>query len=280
MALAEFNSNGQKVSWNVFKGPHPDVVFFIASAAGEFLQPFTSGSTKDYSDNIDYAVGVTLLTQWVADFDNVTIRLNQDNNPGDAQGGPSVLLEEGYDETIWSWTVSYAGMDPAYNNVFYFSVSQADGSDSFTSHYFNISERPTTTTASSSSATAAARSGTADSSASLATPSSSTTPASSELTPSPATVTVAPPSDGGTPVSTIAGMVVGIVVGTLVLVGGAWWAWKAHKRRSTTTSSAQPAGALGQQAYFGWEPKPHEADGSQVHELHGRPPVHELQDLA
>lgn len=61
--------------------------------AGDFLQPFTSGSTKDYSDNINYAVGVSILTEWVADFTNARINLNQDNKPGDAQGGPSVLLE-------------------------------------------------------------------------------------------------------------------------------------------------------------------------------------------
>lgn len=48
---------------------------------------------KDYSDNINYAVGVRIITEWVADFTNATIVLNQDNNPGDAQGGPSVVLE-------------------------------------------------------------------------------------------------------------------------------------------------------------------------------------------
>lgn len=61
--------------------------------AGDFLQPFTSGSTKDYSDNVNYAVGVGIITQWQADFSNATIVLNQDNNPGDAQGGPFRILE-------------------------------------------------------------------------------------------------------------------------------------------------------------------------------------------
>ncbi|KAI4206696.1 MAG: hypothetical protein LQ348_000853 [Seirophora lacunosa] len=245
--------------------------------AGDFLQPFTSGSTKDYSDNINYAVGVSILTEWVADFTNARINLNQDNKPGDAQGGPSVLLEEGYDEKTWRWTVSYAGIDPTYNNVFYFSVTQADGSDSFTSHYFNISERSSTTTT--SSATTARSTA---SLASLSTTSASTTPTSSELTPSPATVTVAPPSDGGTPIGTIAGMVVGIVVGSLLLVGGAWWAWKVKKRRDAPASSAQaPSTVAAGQPYSDWEPlKPYEADGNQVHELHAYAgqSIHELQD--
>lgn len=71
-------------------------IFAILTAtvkAGEFLQPWTAGSTKDYSNNINYAVGVHILTEWDADFTNATIALNQDNKPGDAQGGPTVVLE-------------------------------------------------------------------------------------------------------------------------------------------------------------------------------------------
>ena len=62
--------------------------------AGEFLQPWTAGTAKDYSDNTNYAVGVNIITEWDADFSNATINLNQDNKPGDAQGGPSVVLED------------------------------------------------------------------------------------------------------------------------------------------------------------------------------------------
>ena len=71
-------------------------IFAILTAtvkAGEFLQPWTSGSVKDYSHNINYAVGVHILTEWEADFTNATIVLNQDNKPGDAPSGPFVVLE-------------------------------------------------------------------------------------------------------------------------------------------------------------------------------------------
>lgn len=71
-------------------------VFAVLTAtvkAGEFLQPWTFGSNKDYSDNVNYAVGVKIITEWDADFSNATIALWQDNKPGDAQGGPSVVLE-------------------------------------------------------------------------------------------------------------------------------------------------------------------------------------------
>lgn len=65
-------------------------------SAGEFLQPWTAQTTgppKDYSENKNYAVGVNIIVEWVADFTNATITLWQDNKPGDAQGGPSVNLE-------------------------------------------------------------------------------------------------------------------------------------------------------------------------------------------
>lgn len=79
-------------------------------ADGRFLQPWTAGRRKDYSDNVNYAVGVQIITQWTADFSNAAIDLVQDNHPGlqiylstkkrmsnktsgDAQGGPSVNLE-------------------------------------------------------------------------------------------------------------------------------------------------------------------------------------------
>ena len=61
--------------------------------AGEFLQPWTAGLEKDYSNNIKYAVGVSIQAAWEADFTNATIVLTQDNHPGDAVTGPSVTLE-------------------------------------------------------------------------------------------------------------------------------------------------------------------------------------------
>ncbi|KAK0509988.1 hypothetical protein JMJ35_007382 [Cladonia borealis] len=103
-----------------------------AYGTDEFLQPWTfAGPAKDYSDNLYFGVGVFIQTAWVASFTNATIALTQDNNPGDARGGPSVTLEESYNKTTWGWTVSYEGMDPAYNNVFYFAVMQANGTDGF-----------------------------------------------------------------------------------------------------------------------------------------------------
>ena len=79
----------------VFTG-HILAILTATVQAGEFLQPWTAataGPPKDYSKNIEYAVGVSIKIEWVADFTNATIVLTQDNHPGDAQGGPSVTLE-------------------------------------------------------------------------------------------------------------------------------------------------------------------------------------------
>ena len=65
-----------------------------ADGTDEFLQPWTfAGPAKDYSDNLYFGVGVFIQTAWVASFTNATIALTQDNNLGDARGGPSVTLE-------------------------------------------------------------------------------------------------------------------------------------------------------------------------------------------
>ena len=83
-------------------------------------------------------------------------------------------VAESYNKTTWGWTVSYEGLDSAYSNVFYFSVSQADGADSFPSRIFNISG---TSTRTESSATAGLSAGSNTSSSTA----SSTTQASSGI---------------------------------------------------------------------------------------------------
>ena len=78
---------------NEFRLEHSTLIQDVIMSAGEFLQPWTAQTTKDYSKNKDYAVGVNIIVEWVANFTNATITLWQDNKPGDAQGGPSINLE-------------------------------------------------------------------------------------------------------------------------------------------------------------------------------------------
>ena len=79
----------------VFTG-HILIILTAAVKAGEFLQPWTAGPSqpyKDYSNNVYYTLGSFIQTAWEADYTNVIIAFNQDNNPGDARGGPVLNLE-------------------------------------------------------------------------------------------------------------------------------------------------------------------------------------------
>ena len=100
------------------------LIFAILTAtvkASEFLQPWTAGSTKDYSNNINYALGVHILTEWEADFSNATITLNQDNNAGDAQGGPTVVLERKFPSIRFSGESRGHSIGPPFPPLFLIS---------------------------------------------------------------------------------------------------------------------------------------------------------------
>ena len=62
------------------------------AAQNSFLQPWTAGPNKDYSQNIAYNTGENVIIAWEVSVTNATLSLLQDNHPGDAQGGPSVTL--------------------------------------------------------------------------------------------------------------------------------------------------------------------------------------------
>lgn len=66
----------------------------LAAAQNDFLQPWTAGPNKDYSDNPSYSIGTTVRFAWRIDFSNPDLQLWQDNYPGDAQGGPNIVIED------------------------------------------------------------------------------------------------------------------------------------------------------------------------------------------
>ena len=70
------------------------IILTATVQAGEFLQPWTAGLNKDYSHNIDYAIGTSIITGWKADFTNATITLWQDGQTGGAQGFAVTLERE------------------------------------------------------------------------------------------------------------------------------------------------------------------------------------------
>lgn len=165
-------------------------------------------------------------------------------------------------------------MDPTFNNVFYFSVTQADGSDTFTSHYFNISDAVTTTTSSApTGATLTASSVSAPSVSSSITgiPASATPQSTLPATPASNKVVLSP--------GAIAGLVVGVVVGSLLFAGIAMWAWKTRRTRQTKMKAPQQQqpNAIHGQPYIYQGFDPHKKQAFHVHESAGAP-IHELHE--
>lgn len=62
------------------------------ASMNSFSTPPPPGPTKDYSNNGVYEIGSTVQLMWEMDFVNATLRLWQDNRPGDEQGGEHVIL--------------------------------------------------------------------------------------------------------------------------------------------------------------------------------------------
>ena len=105
---------------------------------------------------------------------------------------------------MYTWVVSYEGLDPSFNNVYYLQLQNGD--NTATSHYFNISaaettsDPPATTTSSMTTSTA---------NPSLISQATAT-----------ATPTVIRDTGGGLSADETAGIAVGAVAIMLILVGG------------------------------------------------------------
>jgi hypothetical protein len=121
------------------------------------------------------------------------------------------------DGKILDWEVTYGGLNPSFNNVYYLFIGNA-GDDGAISHYFNISGAPL----SASSSVTSTPTPSISSTSTLSTTVTTTSP--------PATVTV---TSKGSSLSSgdIAGVVVGCVVGVALVLGTLWWSWRARKQR-------------------------------------------------
>ncbi|KAH8646465.1 hypothetical protein BGZ60DRAFT_438223 [Tricladium varicosporioides] len=240
------------------------------AAKNYFLQPWAAGPNKDYSQNDNYNIGVRILLAWSASITNATMSLSQDNFPGDGAGGPSVTLETGISGTTWAWTVTYAGLDPNYHNVYYFSLD-GNSFDGFTSHYFYIGKAETKTSVSSRPSATVSPPQSLSSQTFTSSTVQASTPTSTTTLPPTTTVTREATSKDSVQTGTVVGIAVGVVAGALSLIGALWWAWKYKKRQDTAAASSVQAmvpNDCGQQR----EPlatKPQEADGNQIQEISG-----------
>ncbi|KAI1334416.1 hypothetical protein F5Y15DRAFT_289171 [Xylariaceae sp. FL0016] len=198
----------------------------IRHATGDgFEDPFTrnwvDGGPKDYSDNQNYNIGTIIQFGWAPSVVNGSLSLCQDNYLGYARGGPcSAPFKDPLDGSFYTWKVSYVGLDPDYNNVYFFSLDEGpDGDGSFLSQWFNISGSETTASTTSSLSTSSTSSPAQSSNAQA----SSTQPLAAP------TVTIT--NSAGIQGGTLAGIVVGITAGLGLLFGGLWWVCVMRKHR-------------------------------------------------
>ncbi|KAF5683069.1 hypothetical protein FDENT_7411 [Fusarium denticulatum] len=180
-----------------------------------FLRPWNQGPNKDYSENQQFTIGSNIILSWSIDFEDPDLQLWQDNLPGDAQGGPSTLIKESLNVSVYDWVVSYEGLDPSRNPVFYFQLQNGDRTA--VSHYFNISDRATddpdqldrTSSVPVYSTTGPPLSSTQTRTVSEATATQEIQAAATDL------------SAGG-----IAGIVLGALGVAMIFIGGLWWCWR------------------------------------------------------
>ncbi|KAI0539194.1 hypothetical protein GGR58DRAFT_259086 [Xylaria digitata] len=186
-----------------------------------FQTPGKPGLNKYYSSNTLYQIGKVVTLSWVKNFSNGTLTLIQDSWSGDQAGGLSRNILENTDISEYAWVVSYMGLDPTVQNVYYLNFN-GDG-QGFGSHYFNITGREN------------------DFSVSTPSPSPTSTSTGSSSTLSFVLPTDTASSSSAAPLSAgeIAGIAVGVTLGTIVVAGVlGFFGWRFRKGRVVQESLA------------------------------------------
>ncbi|GAW22027.1 hypothetical protein ANO14919_115620 [Xylariales sp. No.14919] len=193
-----------------------------------FITPPTPGPNKDYSNNIVYEIGQVVTLSWAKDFSSGTLTLTQDNWSGNLTGGPSRNIIENADISEYDWVVSYMGFDPNIQNVFYLGFS--GGGRAFGSHYFNITGDEKSISVATPLPTVT----------SILVSTVTTTLSVSRSTPPSTTLAFVLPTNTGSTSATslstggIAGVAVGVTLGTIVVAGVlGCFGWKLRKGRVT-----------------------------------------------
>ncbi|KAF5709801.1 hypothetical protein FGLOB1_5787 [Fusarium globosum] len=193
-----------------------------------FLQPWNPGPNKDYSENQQYTIGSNIILSWSIDFEDPDLQLWQDNLPGDAQGGPWTYIKKSLNVSVYDWVVSYKGLNPSRNPVFYFQLQNGDSTA--VSHYFNISDRvaddPDQLDRTSSSLVYSTTEPPFSSTQSRSVP---------EATDTQEIQTTASHLPGGS----IAGIVLGALAVAVMLLGGLWWYWRQKSEVQSHATAVQ-----------------------------------------
>ncbi|MCJ1437691.1 hypothetical protein MMC27_007078 [Xylographa pallens] len=105
-----------------------------AQIDGVFYNPFPPGTVSDFTENPTYQVGSTVQLRWSVTWDRISLCLTQFGNRNYEFLLPNVTNMNNYD-----WIVS-TSQTISNGNVFSLSIYDPGTHDSFSSHYFNLTD--------------------------------------------------------------------------------------------------------------------------------------------
>ncbi|KAK8123584.1 hypothetical protein PG999_003502 [Apiospora kogelbergensis] len=202
------------------------VLLITTAQAGDVLSPWHAGPDKEYLDNRLLSIGISITFKWELSKGESRYKLFlfQDNHAGETVAGPYATIDTSIKDAIYTWTVTYANLDPKFNNVYYLLVSNEV--DEATTHYFNITDKKTPKESFTST---------------IITPLPSTSSALAPNSPSALTTATvwqtavatagAGTSDKPLATSSMVGIIVGVVAALLLSFAGTWWALRAWKKK-------------------------------------------------
>ncbi|KAF2156104.1 hypothetical protein K461DRAFT_291057 [Myriangium duriaei CBS 260.36] len=202
-----------------------------------FISPPVPEGDNQFQNNPVYTVGDQIKLQWQTNYTRVSLIWWQNNND-------SYQTVDGLENVVssspFTWNLSLTGkFSLKGGNVFFFQMYDA-GSNSqtmFSSHYFNITDKSSTTSSTTSSSSSATPTPTSSTTSSSAT-GISTAPAATSAAATSAAAE-ASHSSGGLSSGAKVGLGVGVGLGVVALVGlGAILALLFRRRRENHTQLA------------------------------------------
>ncbi|KAI0144528.1 hypothetical protein GGR57DRAFT_481768 [Xylariaceae sp. FL1272] len=153
------------------------------STAGTFYSPPESEANQDFSNNPIYVIDQDQTIKYTTFFENYTINLWHQSLTGQsAKPGPAVFSTTNGAVSQFTWNVQVYQFDLSISNVFFLWLTSASDSRSLSSHYFNITDKPlTSSTTAVTSSTTSTVAATTTTSLPTQTSSTSTPPSASGL---------------------------------------------------------------------------------------------------
>ncbi|KAI1261445.1 hypothetical protein F5Y18DRAFT_205201 [Xylariaceae sp. FL1019] len=122
-----------------------NLVPIVASASGQFYFPPASEANENFSENPVYVIDDTSTIKYTTTSQDYSINVYQQNlEENSADIGPALFITTGGAITQFLWPVQVYQFDLLTSNVFFLRLTSDSDSTSFDSHFFNITEKGST----------------------------------------------------------------------------------------------------------------------------------------